>query len=1006
MLFSTDKPSSAERQKIKLEQFAAQFLDRFPLGVLVRRVARIRASVHTKLLAGFLIVTLLFITMAVASLLAQVSTSRQSRLLDQAHERVDTAQQVEYSLARQMHFTALALLSQKEAAIARVLRENNRFNSTLASLEAEATPEQHGLIEKIRSSQDDAMATVADMANAIRDGKLGNVTGALLDRMERLDNEITMHVGQLVTAEQSRMARLRDNVNAVNRTSLILTTIFAVSAGLLAWLCGFVISWSFILPVREAQSFLGQVAAGNFGRSISIPNRDEFGALGNSLNHMSRELHRLDEEQRRAVSELGRLNQQLTSSVQQLTALGEVGQALSSSLDMETVLETIVSRAVQLTGLDSGSMYEYDERTEEIRLRAAEHVDQEMLATLRATTMRKGEGAVGRTVLTGEPTQVPDIRDDGFETPLREALIREGYRALLVVPLLREEQIIGALAVTRNAPGPFAPEVVELLKTFAAQSALAIQNARLFRDLAEKSGQLEVASQLKSQFLANMSHELRTPLNAIIGVTEMLHEDARDLQRDSEIEPLERVLRAARHLLALINDILDLSKIEAGRMELHIESFAIAPLVADVVTTLDTLALKNRNRVVVDCAADIGIMRGDQTRIRQALLNLASNATKFTENGTVTIRARRTAEDARPWVTMAVSDTGIGMTSDQMARLFQEFVQADASTTRKYGGTGLGLAISRRFCQMMGGDITVESEPGRGSTFTLRLPAGDATYAAPAAPQDAATAPAATATATAQVSSATILVVDDDRTVREILERYLAREGFSVRTASSGLEGLRLAREIQPAAITLDVMMPDVDGWTVLAAIKGDPALADIPVILVTIVDEKSRGYALGATDYMVKPIDRERLVAVLRSISGAVGRHALLVDDDDLLRRAMRVALEQDGWNVTEAANGRLAMTQLAETHPDVIVLDLMMPEMDGFEFLDGIRQHADWREIPVLVVTAKDLTSEDRARLNVGAERILHKSSRDKLLEEVALALAGFVKRGRRAKPAGNRP
>ena len=1002
MLFWIDKPSSAERQQIKLEQIAAKFIDRFPLGALVRWVAGIRASVHTKLLAGFLIVTLLFIAMAVASLLAQVSTTRQSRLLDQAHERVNTAQQVEYSLARQMHFTALALLSQKEAAIARVLRENNRFNSTLASLEAEATPEQHGLIEKIRSSQDDAMATVADMANAIRDGKLGTVTGALLDRMERLDNDITMRVGQLVQAEQTRMARLRDNVNAANRTSLILTTLFAVSAVLLAWFCGFVISWSFILPVREAQKFLGQVAAGNFGRSISVPNRDEFGALGNSLNHMSRELHRLDAEQRRAVTELGRLNEQLTSSVEQLTALGEVGQAISSSLDMETVLKTIVSRAVQLTGLDSGAMYEYDERTEEIRLRTAENIDERMLATLRATSIRKGEGAVGRTVLTGAPTQVPDIRDDSYKTRLREALIGAGYRALLVVPLLREEHIIGALAVIRNAPGPFAPEVVDLLKTFAAQSALAIQNARLFRDLAEKSKQLEVASQLKSQFLANMSHELRTPLNAIIGVTEMLHEDARDFQRDSEIEPLERVLRAARHLLALINDILDLSKIEAGRIDLHVESFAIAPLVADVVTTLGTLALKNSNRVVVDCSADIGTMRGDQTRIRQALLNLASNATKFTENGTVTIRVQRVTGDGRPWVTIAVSDTGIGLTREQMGRLFQEFVQADASTTRKYGGTGLGLAISRRLCQMMGGDITVESEPGRGSTFTIRLPATDAASGAVAAPSGLAATPAAGG----QATSPTVLVVDDDQTVREILERFLTREGFSVVTAGSGLDGLRLAREIQPAAITLDVMMPDVDGWTVLAAIKGDPVLADIPVILVTIVDEKSRGYSLGATDYMVKPIDRERLVGVLRGISGAIGRHALLVDDDDVMRRGMRLALEQDGWKVTEAANGRLAMAQLSEAHPDAIVLDLMMPEMDGFEFLDGIRQRPEWRDIPVLVVTAKDLTSEDRARLNVGVERILHKSSRDRLLEEVALALAGFVKRGRRANPAGKLP
>ena len=266
----------------------------------MRWVAGIRASVHTKLLGGFLVVTLLFITMAVVSLQALVSTTRQSRLLDQAHERVGWSQQIQHALARQMHFTALALLSKDEVAIAKILRENNRFNSMLAKLEAAGTAEQQGLIEQIRSSQDDAMATVADMANALRDGKLGGFTGGLLNRLERLDDEITMRVGQLVEAEQNRMAWLRDSVNATNRRSLILTTVFAVSAVVLAWLCGFVISWSFILPVREAQRFLGHVAAGNFGRSITVPNRDEFGALADSMNHMSQELRRFDEEQRRA----------------------------------------------------------------------------------------------------------------------------------------------------------------------------------------------------------------------------------------------------------------------------------------------------------------------------------------------------------------------------------------------------------------------------------------------------------------------------------------------------------------------------------------------------------------------------------------------------------------------------------------------------------------------------------------------------------------------------------
>ena len=693
----------------------------------------------------------------------------------------------------------------------------------------------------------------------------------------------------------------------------------------------------------------------------------------------------------------------LSKTVGQLTALGEVGQAISSTLDLETMLKTVVSRAVQLAGLDGGSIFEYDERAGEFQLRATENVDEEYLETLRSTPIRKGEGAVGRAGLTGEPVQIPDIQDKGYQTRLRDAAIRAGFRAVLVVPLLREGHVIGVLSVTRKSPGAFAPEVVDLLKTFASQSALALQNARLFREIAEKGKQLEVASQMKSQFLANMSHELRTPLNAIIGVTEMLHEDAVDLKREDELEPLERVLRAAKHLLALINDILDLSKVEAGKMDIHIESFAIAPLVTDVVQIISTMATKNENKVVVDCPANLGSMKADQTRIRQALLNLASNANKFTEHGTVTIAARRATEQGREWVTMAVTDTGIGLTPTQMGKLFQDFVQADASTTRKYGGTGLGLAISRRFCQMMGGDITVTSESGKGSTFTIRLPAevGDVQPAA-AAVRDAV---AGARPGAAPSGAPTILVVDDDQTVREMMQRYLVREGFLVVTASGGQEGLRLARELQPAAITLDLMMPDLDGWTVLAAIKGDPELADIPVILVSIVDEKKRGYALGATDYMVKPVDRARLSGVLRDICGAVGRQVLLVDDDDMMRQGMRKVLEQDGWQVAEAENGRVALARLAESRPDIIMLDLMMPEMDGFEFLVEMRARAEWRDIPVLVVTAKDLTPEERSRLNGDVERVLQKGAAklDEVLKELGRILPGSIARVRGKKAVG---
>ena len=295
-----------------------------------------------------------------------------------------------------------------------------------------------------------------------------------------------------------------------------------------------------------------------------------------------------------------------------------------------------------------------------------------------------------------------------------------GYRAALGVPLLREGQVVGAIFLARTVPQPFIDKQIELIETFADQAVIAIENVRLFDEIQDKSRQLAEASQHKSQFLANMSHELRTPLNAIIGVTEMLREDAEVLKQD--IEPLDRVLGAGRHLLALINDILDLSKIEAGRMELHLETFSLVPVIKDVAKTIEPMATKNGNRLVVACPPDLGTIHADQTRFRQSLLNLASNANKFTENGTVTIAAQPQWLDGRDWITIAATDTGIGMTEEQIGRLFQEFSQADASTTRKYGGTGLGLAISKRFCQMMGGDITVESAPGRGSTFTIRLP--------------------------------------------------------------------------------------------------------------------------------------------------------------------------------------------------------------------------------------------------------------------------------------------
>jgi CheY-like chemotaxis protein len=356
----------------------------------------------------------------------------------------------------------------------------------------------------------------------------------------------------------------------------------------------------------------------------------------------------------------------------------------------------------------------------------------------------------------------------------------------------------------------------------------------------------------------------------------------------------------------------------------------------------------------------------------------------------------RESEDGRDWIAMQVTDTGIGMTPEQTARLFEEFVQADASTTRRYGGTGLGLAISRRFCRMMGGDITVQSTPGRGSTFTIRLPAlADADEG----PSGATTAARRPERLLRPAAAGGVLVVDDDPTVRELMQRYLEKEGFDVLTAGNGVDALARARESHPAAITLDVIMPDIDGWTVLAALKGDPALADIPVVLATIVDDRQRGYTLGATEYLVKPINREQLVRILGSYRERDGGRVLVVDDDERERFLVRESLERNGWQVTEAGNGREALERLASADIDAMVLDLMMPEMDGFELLAELRSQDRYRGIPTVVLTAMDLDEEAHRRLAGAVHRVVQKRAqpRDELLLEVGEALAAcIVRRG----------
>lgn len=548
---------------------------------------------------------------------------------------------------------------------------------------------------------------------------------------------------------------------------------------------------------------------------------------------------------------------------------------------------------------------------------------------------------------------------------------------------------------TQPASGEAGPETgpkaswIELVELAKREDLLRQQRDTLIDQGTAAQAKIQTvtrASAAKSAFLANMSHELRTPLNAINGITEILLDDVREAQHDQYIEPLERVHRAGEHLLMLINDILDLSKVEAGQMTLWPKEVAVEDLVADVTETLEPLAAKNGNTMDVDCAADTGTLYADALRLKQVLMNLVSNACKFTTEGRICTRVRRIVDQGQRWMLFEVSDTGIGMAPDQVGLLFQEFMQAESARATQSEGTGLGLAISRHLSRLMGGDIEVESALNVGSTFTLRLPvvtARDQTESA--AVTEAAQAENMSRCANPDLEAmprAKLLLIGNLDALCQATASF-AQQEIEVVAAKDAAAGLRCAMDVVPSLILIDASLAEPGAWDVVAALKACPGVADVPLLMCVPVPgaaangAASEGYycLCGVYDFLPKPLDRVRLRETLRrSFPFEPERQVLVVDDDRAARTFLHRLLEHDQWTVTEAQDGLEGLDALSHMRPDVVLLDLNMPRLDGFGFLERIRANESWSGLPVIIISARDLSGEDFARLNGGIENIMN--------------------------------
>jgi len=681
--------------------------------------------------------------------------------------------------------------------------------------------------------------------------------------------------------------------------------------------------------------------------------------------------------------ENARLFDETNRRARETAVLNEVGRDVSSTLDLSAVMEKIASHARDLLSATASAIYLPDESGRKFRAIVAKG---KIVDEILADTITAGEGIIGTLAQEGRSEFINDTNNDPrtVQIPGTEMVSQE---RLMVAPLLSAEKVIGMMAIWREGGNPFDLADLYFLEELSLQAVIAIKNARLFEDAKEARRAAEDANQAKSAFLANMSHELRTPLNAIIGFTRIVRRKADGALPDKQLENLDKVLSSGEHLLNLINTVLDIAKIEAGRMEVQASNFNLEALGDQCLQTAQPL-IKPGVRLEKDYDEGQLLVYTDQDKVKQIILNLLSNAAKFTHTGRVRLSVHR--EGAM--IKVAVSDTGIGINKEALDRIFEEFQQADTSTTRQYGGTGLGLSISRSLARLLGGDLTAVSEPGRGATFTLLVPNhfGDA---AASLPEPARGQTKEAASVHQPGGRNLVLVIDDDPDAVYLLQESLSH-AYEIVGAHGGVEGQKRARELHPRAILLDIMLPDKDGWQVLHDLKQDARTADIPVILLTIVDKKALGFRLGASAYLLKPLDPEEVMAALRRVTeqeGRPARHVLVVDDDPHVADMLKQILPEGDFALDSAPDGVAGLEAIAQRRPDVLLLDLMMPRLDGFGVIESLRQDPETQDLPIIVISAKELTSEESTRLKESAAYVMRKQGFDseRLLSEINKAL-----------------